>query len=239
MTAVNTPRRPNSSRIGSRIRWTAKVTRGVWELGFQMTVSPQTPAIMAFQLQTALGKLKAVTTPTGPRECHCSYRRCPGRSLWVVMPYSCLLSPRAKSAMSIISWTSPRASGRIFPISRVMSRARGSLYRRSCAPMRRTTSPRRGAGMADQVLNPSRAPSMIVARSPESACRTRAISSPSRGEIETRSAPWVFSHPSRPPRVAPEGTFANPTSARMESLIALAMVVVPIVRSSLLLPVRR
>ncbi len=49
-------------------------------------VSPQTAAIMAFQAQTAAGKLKAVMMPIGPSGCHCSIIRWRGRSLAMVRP---------------------------------------------------------------------------------------------------------------------------------------------------------
>ncbi len=83
--------------------WQAMAVRGVFSDGFQITVSPATRAIIAFQAQTATGKLKAVMTPTGPSGCHCSARRWSGRSLAIDSPYSCRLSPTAKSQMSIIS----------------------------------------------------------------------------------------------------------------------------------------
>ena len=62
-------------RRGATIVCTAMAVSGVWGDGFQITESPQTAAIMAFQAQTATGKLKAVMTPTGPSGCHCSYMR--------------------------------------------------------------------------------------------------------------------------------------------------------------------
>ncbi len=54
---------------------------GVLSDGFQITQSPQTAAIKAFQDHTATGKLNAEITPTTPSGCHCSYMRCSGRSL--------------------------------------------------------------------------------------------------------------------------------------------------------------
>ena len=84
-------------------------------------------ATVAFHAQTATGKLNAVTTPTGPSGCHCSIIRCRGRSDAIVRPWSCRERPTAKSQMSIISWTSPRPSVLIFPISRDTSSPSGSL----------------------------------------------------------------------------------------------------------------
>ena len=89
------------------ICWHAMAVKGVFSDGFQTHTSPQTQASMAFQLQTATGKLKADITPTIPSEWYCSYMRCSGRSLCMVRPYNCRLSPTAKSHISIISCTSP------------------------------------------------------------------------------------------------------------------------------------
>jgi hypothetical protein len=103
-------------------------------LGFQMLTFPQTAAIMAFQLQTATGKLKAEIMPTAPIGCHCSYMRWLGRSLCMVKPYNWRLKPTAKSQISIISCTSPNPSRRLFPISQETNRPKGSLYLRSSSP---------------------------------------------------------------------------------------------------------
>jgi hypothetical protein len=56
----------------------AMAVSGARRLGFQTETSPQTAPSMAFQPQTALGKLKAVMTPMGPSGSHCSYMRCSG-----------------------------------------------------------------------------------------------------------------------------------------------------------------
>src|SRR5439155_195109 len=92
--------------------------------------------------QTATGKLNAVTMPTGPSGCHCSINRWLGRSDAMVSPCSWRERPTANSQMSIISCTSPRPSGRIFPVSSETSSPRGSLNYRSSSPRRRTTCPR-------------------------------------------------------------------------------------------------
>jgi hypothetical protein len=68
------------------MRVTASAVSGVWWEGFQIIESPQTAATMAFQAQTATGKLKAVMMPTGPSGCHCSYIRCRGRSECMARP---------------------------------------------------------------------------------------------------------------------------------------------------------
>ena len=71
---------PLASSTRCAIRVTATAVRGVWWDGFQIMESPQIAATIAFQAQTATGKLKAVTIPTTPSGCHCSYIRWFGRS---------------------------------------------------------------------------------------------------------------------------------------------------------------
>ena len=77
--------------------------KGAFSDGFQMQVFPQTQAIMAFQDQTATGKLKADIIPTTPSGWYCSYILCEGLSECIVSPYSCRDNPTAKSQISIIS----------------------------------------------------------------------------------------------------------------------------------------
>ncbi len=77
---------PKRSRTRRAIFVMAIAVSGALLDGFQRTVSPQTRASAAFQLQTAAGKLKAVMTPTTPSGCHCSWSRCWRRSLGMVRP---------------------------------------------------------------------------------------------------------------------------------------------------------
>ena len=67
-------------------RVTASAVSGVLFAGFHTTASPHTTASAEFQAQTATGKLKAVITPTTPSGCHCSCKRCLGRSDAMVRP---------------------------------------------------------------------------------------------------------------------------------------------------------
>ena len=71
---------PKFRSARATIAWTAIAVSGAFSEGFQITLSPQTKASAAFQLQTATGKLNAEMTPTGPTGCHCSVRRCSPRS---------------------------------------------------------------------------------------------------------------------------------------------------------------
>src|SRR6202012_1771114 len=93
--------------------WQAMAVNGVFSDGFQMHTSPHIQASMAFQLQTATGKLNAEIIPTIPNGWYCSYMRCSGLSLCMVNPYNWRLWPTAKSAISIISCTSPWPSCRL------------------------------------------------------------------------------------------------------------------------------
>jgi hypothetical protein len=55
------------------------------------------------------------------------------------------------------SCTSPPVSATTLPISRVIASAMSAFLAVSRSPTRRSTSPRTGAGVRDQVRNPSRA----------------------------------------------------------------------------------
>ena len=83
---LKTPFKPWRSKTRLTIFCTAMAASGVSDDGRQSTQSPHTAAIMAFHAHTATGKLKALITPTMPSGCHCSYMRCPGRSLCMVRP---------------------------------------------------------------------------------------------------------------------------------------------------------
>ena len=143
----------------------ASAVSGVDGLGFHTTGSPHTKAIAAFQAHTAAGKLKAVTTPTGPRGCQVSVRRWAGRSDAIDRPYSWRDRPTAKSQTSITSCTSPRASAVILPTSMLIRVARSSRWSRTRLPNRRTTSPRTGAGVERHGPNADTARSSTSSRS--------------------------------------------------------------------------
>ena len=82
-------------------------------------------------------------TPTGTRK----VKSClSGISDGTVCPYRRRPSPRKKSQVSTISWTSPSASGYGLPISWVTSRASASLLASTSRPTLAITRPRAGAG---------------------------------------------------------------------------------------------
>ena len=60
---------------------------------------------------TATGKVPAVITAPAPTGLRNGNSCLSGISLGTVWPYSRLPSPRKKSQVSMISWTSPSASG--------------------------------------------------------------------------------------------------------------------------------
>ncbi len=86
ITSEKTPFSPCRSSTRLQIFCTAIAASGVSEEGRHSTQSPHTAAIIAFHDHTATGKLNALITPTIPSGCHCSYIRCPGRSLCMVSP---------------------------------------------------------------------------------------------------------------------------------------------------------
>jgi len=58
---------PLSYKTSAKILWQAIAVKGVFSEGFQTLTLPQTAAIMAFQAQTATGKLKAEIIHTIPK----------------------------------------------------------------------------------------------------------------------------------------------------------------------------
>ena len=77
---------PNFFTARSNSACVASAVSGVFSLGFQITLSPQTSASAAFHAHTATGKLKAEITATGPAGCQVSIMRWPGRSDAIVKP---------------------------------------------------------------------------------------------------------------------------------------------------------
>src|SRR5215208_6167337 len=128
----------------------ASPSAGEYSAGFQTTALPHTIAGTRYHDGTATGKLPAVTiaaTPTGTRNVKsCLF----GISDGTVCPYSRRPSTRKKSQVSMISCTSPSASGYGLPISRVTSRASASLLASNSRPTSAITRPRAGAGTAAQ-----------------------------------------------------------------------------------------
>ena len=89
----------------------AEAIAALYSAGFHTTALPHRIAGTRYQDGTAPGKLPAVmiaATPTGTRK----VKSClSGISDGTVCPYRRRPSPRKKSQVSMISWTSPSASG--------------------------------------------------------------------------------------------------------------------------------
>ncbi len=142
-----------------------------------------------FQDHTAAGKLNAVIRPTTPSGCQVSISRWFGRSDGIVRPSSWRESPTAKSQISIVSCTSPRASEGIFPASIVTSSATSALCSVSSAPRRLTRAPRTGAGMARHSLNAALAAAMAASTSACPAAGMSNNASPVIGERALTDGP--------------------------------------------------
>ena len=144
---------PKRATAFSNKAWQAMAVNGVFSEGFHTIELPHTNAKAAFHDHTATGKLKALMMPTGPTGCHVSRMWWPGRSEAMVKPYNWRDKPTAKSQISIISCTSPKASWVILPASKVTTCAKSALCSRNTSPKMRTNSPRRGAGILRQASN--------------------------------------------------------------------------------------
>jgi len=109
---------------------------GVSEAGLKTTVLPVTSAGIIFQQGMAMGKFQGVMMPATPIGWRMLMAHLSGSSLGTVSPNMRRPSPAIRKAMSMPSCTSPRASARTLPISRVMARASRSLCSAMRAPKR-------------------------------------------------------------------------------------------------------
>ncbi len=89
----------------------------------------------------------------------------------------------------MISWTSPRASGYGFPISRVTSRASASLLSSTARPMFAIARPRTGAGTSAHARWASAAARAAVTSSGPSPSATSATTSSRRAGLVERNVP--------------------------------------------------
>ena len=121
---------------------------GASEAGLNTTALPATSAGISFQHGIAIGKFQGVMIPAIPIGWRMLMAHLSGSSEGTVSPNIRRPSPAIRNAMSIPSWTSPRASARTLPISRVIARASRSLCSAIRAPKRYRSSPRLGAGVA-------------------------------------------------------------------------------------------
>ena len=164
------PPRQNSS-------WNAAAAAAEYSAGFHTTALPHSSAGTMYQDGTATGKLPAVITPTTPTGLRNVKSCLSGISLGTVCPYSRRPSPRKKSQVSMISWTSPSASGYGLPISRETRRASSSLLASTSRPMCAIARPRIGAGTAAHARCACLAARAAVTRSGASPSATSATTS--------------------------------------------------------------
>lgn len=116
---------------------------------FQVTVSPQMRAMAAFHAKTALGKLKAVMTPTVPKGFQTYIMKWSFRSELNTWPPIVLERPHAMSHISMVSWTSPKPYDNILPIYSDTNLPKAYFLALNASPICRTMSPRTGIGTAD------------------------------------------------------------------------------------------
>ena len=189
-----TPGRRSGRRPARRPRGTAaparRPARREYSAGFHTTALPHRIAGTRYQAGTATGKLPAVmiaATPTGIR----NVKSClSGISDGTVCPYRRRPSPRKKSQVSTISWTSPSASGYGLPISRVTSAASDSLLASTSRPTCAITRPRAGAGTAAHSFCAARAARAASTKTDASPSETVATTSDVRaGFVEVRVPP--------------------------------------------------
>ena len=137
-----------------------------------------------------------------------------------MLPYSMRDWPTAKSAMSIISCTSPMPSALILPFSSATSLPSGSSLSRSALATRRMASPRTGAGVMRQVSKDSRAVAITRSYSAGVVERTLAMTLPVVGLIDSISAP-AGSLLLSPPSQVPGFSAARPRESRICFMILL------------------
>jgi hypothetical protein len=163
---------------------------GAYSAGFQTTALPHNRAGTRYQEGTATGKLPAVTTAATPTGCLKVNSCLSGISLGTVWPYRRRPSPRKKSQVSTISWTSPRDSASGLPISRLTSRARASRFSSTRRPRCLTARPLTGAGVAAQPGCAARAAPQASTKVAGSASSTSATISPVwAGLVEATTRP--------------------------------------------------
>src|SRR5712691_3046226 len=174
---------------------------GVYSAGFHTTAFPHSRAGTRYQDGTATGKFPAVTmaaTPTGSRNVNSCLS---GISLGTVCPYSCRPWARKKLQVSMTSWTSPSDSTKGLPISRVISRASGSLFSSTRRPICWIARPRTGAGVAAHEGWATRAARHASTKVPASPSCASATTSSRRAGLVERIRPPGAPSSGRPPMI--------------------------------------
>ena len=133
----------------------AILTKEVEEAPFQRVKSPAIMAIPKFHPKTAQGKLKAEITAINPKGFHYSIIKWSGLSEGITDPLILLDIPQAMSKISIASYTSPKPSDLILPISKEIIAPKASLYFLNSTPIYLTISPLKGTGIFIQSALPA------------------------------------------------------------------------------------
>ncbi len=174
VTRLTTPGGTPASAISS----TSSVAQwGVSLAGLNTTVLPVTSAGMIFQHGIAIGKFHGVMIPATPIGWRIDIAHLSGSSDGTVSPCIRRPSPAIRNAMSMPSWTSPRASAMTLPISRVMARASRSLCSAMSAPKAYRISPRFGAGVRRHIGSAVSAAFVAIATSAAVPCWKRPMTS--------------------------------------------------------------
>ena len=112
-----------AASCGPEVRYRVILTAstGVSLAGFQITVLPQMSAGNIFHAGMAIGKFHGVIAATTPNGSRTAIAHLLGSSDGTSKPFNRRPSPAMYIAMSMASCTSPSASGKTLPISRVSS----------------------------------------------------------------------------------------------------------------------
>lgn len=129
------------SNTSAHILVVAIVHKEVDVAPFHIVRSPQIIAIPKFQQNTATGKLNAEITAIKPKGFHYSIMKWLGLSEGMTDPLIPLDIPQAISKISIASYTSPRPSDLIFPISKEIKAPKASFFFLNSSPNYLTISP--------------------------------------------------------------------------------------------------
>ena len=193
---------PGGKPASSSSSTSSSAQPGVSDAGLRTTVLPLMSAGIIFQHGMAIGKFQGVMSPATPMGSRMLIAHLSGSSEGTVSPNMRRPSPAIRNAMSMPSWTSPRASSRTLPISAVMWRASRSLCSDRSAPKRYRISPRRGAGVRFQAPSASSAARMAAATSEASdaAWLPMRIRS-SAGSRDSKVIPEFGAHHSPPMRL--------------------------------------
>ena len=156
-----------------------------------MKALPQAMAGANIHIGIMAGKLKGVIPEVTPRAWRMEYMSIPGPALSVYSPFSMCGVPMQNSTTSRPRCTSPAASGRVFPCSRLSASASLSMSRFSRSTNFISTRARRCGLTAAQAGCAAAANSTARATSSVEASGTFACTSPVAGFMTSAKRPDV------------------------------------------------